>query len=91
MQKSRFPLPPCTACTGAPLAFTNFTHAKPARRFGLCPKTLFRWANASLIHPYTVNARVSLFDEAEVFAFIAMAKVAASSTSVEQRKQGEPA
>jgi len=47
-----------------------------AALLGLHKKTLFRWADAGLIHRYKVNARIVLFDLAEVMAFIEKARVA---------------
>lgn len=46
-----------------------------AARVGLNKKTLFRWADAGLIHRFKVNQRIVLFDEAEVMAFIEKARV----------------
>jgi hypothetical protein len=58
------------------LAGRRFTKAKAlAAKLGVCPRTLFRWANAGQITRHKVNARVVLFDEAEVAAFIDSARV----------------
>ena len=49
----------------------KFSKARPlARQVGLHPKTLFRLADAGKIAAYRVNARLVLFDEAEVVALI---------------------
>jgi hypothetical protein len=59
------------------LAGRQFNKAKPiAARLGICTRTLFRWADAGLIARHKINARVVLFDEAEIAAFIASARVA---------------
>ena len=39
------------------------------------PKTIFRYADLGLIHRYKLNARVVLFDEAELLAFIQASRV----------------
>ena len=46
-----------------------------ADRLGICPRTLFRWADAGKITRHKINARVVLFDDAEVVAFIESARV----------------
>jgi excisionase family DNA binding protein len=46
-----------------------------AKQLGVCRRTIFRWANEGKITRYKVNARVVLFDEAEVLAFIEAARV----------------
>jgi len=54
----------------------KFVRAKYlAARFGVCPKTIFRWADAGFIHRHKVTARTVLFDEAEIEAFIKSARV----------------
>jgi hypothetical protein len=54
----------------------KFSKARPlAARFGLHPKTIFRWADAGKIHRYKVNPRVVLFDEGEVLAYVEAARV----------------
>jgi len=59
-----------------PTADRKFTKAKPlAAKLGLHAKTIFRWANAGLIHRYKVNERVVLFDQGEVVAFVESARV----------------
>lgn len=37
-----------------------------AARLGVCTKTVMRLADAGAIHSYKLNARLVLFDEAEV-------------------------
>ena len=55
----------------------KFSKAKPlAVRFGLCPKTISRWGAAGLISRYKLNARVVLFDPAEVLAYVEKGRVA---------------
>lgn len=55
-----------------------YTKAKPlAAKLGVCPKTLFRWADAGLISRYCVNRRVVLFDETEVLQFVRSSRVGA--------------
>ena len=46
-----------------------------AERLGVCPRTIFRWANDGKIARHKINARVVLFDEAEVLALIDSARV----------------
>lgn len=46
-----------------------------ADRLDLCPRTIFRWADAGKITRHKINARVVLFDEAEVMALIESARV----------------
>lgn len=46
-----------------------------AERLGICPRTIFRWADAGKITRHKINARVVLFDEVEVIAFIESARV----------------
>ena len=54
----------------------RFSKAKSiAGRLGVCPRTLFRWADAGKITRHKINARVVLFDDAEVVAFIESARV----------------
>ncbi len=55
----------------------KFSKARPlAARLGVHSKTIFRWADAGLIHRYKINERVVLFDESEVAAFIESARLA---------------
>ena len=54
----------------------RFSKAKAiAGRLGICPRTLFRWADAGKITRHKINSRVVLFDDAEVVAFIESARV----------------
>lgn len=53
---------------------------KLASRFGVCPKTIFRWADDGKIARFKINDRVVLFDEAEVSAFIEGSRVVTSAT-----------
>jgi len=54
----------------------RFSKAKSlATRLGICPRTIFRWADHGMITRHKINARVVLFDEAEVVAFIESARV----------------
>ena len=54
----------------------RFAKAKPiAARLGICTRTLFRWADAGLIARYKINARIVLFDEAEVAALIDSSRI----------------
>ena len=46
-----------------------------AERLGICPRTIFRWADGGKITRHKINARVVLFDEVEVIAFIDSARV----------------
>ena len=46
-----------------------------AARLGLCPRTIFRWADNGKITRHKINARVVLFDDAEVIALIDAARV----------------
>ena len=58
------------------LAGRRFTKAKAlADKLGVCPRTLFRWANAGQITRHKINARVVLFDETEVAAFVESSRV----------------
>ena len=58
------------------LAGRKFSKAKSiADRLGICSRTIFRWADAGKITRHKINARVVLFDEADVLAFIEAARV----------------
>ena len=46
-----------------------------AERLGICSRTIFRWADGVKITRHKINARVVLFDEVEVIAFIESARV----------------
>lgn len=54
----------------------RFCKAKPlAAQIGVCSKTLFRWADEGKIHRHKLNARVVLFEEAEIYRFIDSARI----------------
>lgn len=54
----------------------RFSKAKAiAERLGVCPRTIFRWADDGKLARHKINARVVLFDEAEVLALIQSARV----------------
>jgi len=60
------------------LAHRHFSKAKTiAGRLGVCPRTIFRWADGGMIARHKVNARVVLFDESEVLAMIDSTRVQA--------------
>jgi predicted DNA-binding transcriptional regulator AlpA len=62
----------------APTAGTarRFSKAKAvAESLGVCPRTIFRWANEGRLARHKINARVVLFDEAEVLAMIEASRV----------------
>lgn len=46
-----------------------------AERLGICPRTIFRWADAGKITRYKINPRVVLFSDDEVTGFVASARV----------------
>lgn len=49
---------------GSELAARKFSKARSiAERLGICPRTIFRWADAGKITRYKVNPRVVLFSE----------------------------
>lgn len=53
------------------LAARKFSKARSiAERLGICPRTIFRWADAGKITRYKVNPRVVLFSDVEVADFI---------------------
>lgn len=59
------------------VSIRRFSKAKAvAERLGVCPRTIFRWADDGKITRHKINARVVLFDEAEVIALIESARVA---------------
>jgi hypothetical protein len=63
-----------------------FSKAKPiASRLGICPRTLFRWANDGKIARHKINDRVVLFDEAEVIAFIESTRVGVTHSGTPNR------
>jgi len=54
----------------------SFSKAKVlAQRLGVCPGTIFRWADDGMISRHKINARVVLFDEQEVAAFLDSSRV----------------
>jgi predicted DNA-binding transcriptional regulator AlpA len=54
----------------------KFIKARPlAGKLGLCPRTIFRWADAGHIHRFKINERVVHFDENEVMAFVQASRV----------------
>ncbi|HLP01286.1 MAG TPA: helix-turn-helix domain-containing protein [Opitutaceae bacterium] len=58
------------------MAGRRFSKAKAlSGRLGVCPRTLFRWADAGLITRHKINARVVLFDESEVAAMLESSRV----------------
>ena len=60
----------------SPVPSLAYLKAKPlASRIGVSAKTLFRWADAGLIHRHKVNDRIVLFDEREVSAFIQKCRI----------------
>ncbi len=68
-------LPRSTASTDG-LAGCKFRKAKTiAERLGVCSRTIFRWADECKIAPHKIDARVVLFDEAEVMRLIQLARI----------------
>lgn len=58
------------------LAARKFSKARAiAERLGICPRTIFRWADAGNIARHKINARVVLFDEREVASLIESARI----------------
>jgi hypothetical protein len=76
-----------TPKTGLPVAsaapgIRKFSKAKSvAAQLGICPRTIFRWADAGKIARHKVNARVVLFDEMEIATFIESARVQSKISS----------
>lgn len=59
-----------------PASLRHFSKAKAlSARLGICPRTIFRWADQGMIARHKINARVVLFDEVEVVAFIESARI----------------
>ena len=57
-------------------AIRKFSKAKDvATQLGICPRTIFRWADAGFIHRHKINGRVVLFDECEVVSFVESSRV----------------
>ena len=60
----------------AGLAGRKFSKAKTiAEHLGVCPRTIFRWADEGKIARHKINARVVLFDEADVAGFIESSRI----------------
>lgn len=58
------------------ISVRKFSKAKVvAQRLGVCPRTIFRWADDGKLARHKVNARVVLFDEAEVIALLEAARI----------------
>lgn len=54
----------------------RFRKAKAiAEKLGVCPRTIFRWADGGMLTRHKINARVVLFDETEVLALIESTRV----------------
>jgi hypothetical protein len=57
-------------------SLSTFNKAKViAQKLGVCPRTIFRWADEGRITRHKINARVVLFDEAEIVTLIHSARV----------------
>lgn len=57
-------------------SLSTFNKAKViAQKLGVCPRTIFRWADEGRITRHKINARVVLFDEAEVVSLVQAARV----------------
>lgn len=60
----------------------RFSKARPlAARFGICPRTLFRFADRGLLHRFKLNARVVVFAEDEVEALFEAARVSTTANT----------
>lgn len=58
------------------LAARKFSKARSiAERLGICPRTIFRWADAGKIARHKINARVVLFDESEIASLLNDARI----------------
>ena len=58
------------------LGCCKFSKAKTiAERLGVCSRTIFRWADEGKIARHKINARVVLFNEAEVMTLIQSARI----------------
>jgi len=74
MKKSESPI---NSCGREIIPTRKFSKARTlALGFGICAKTLFRWAEAGNIHRFKLSGRVVVFDEAEVEAFVERCRVA---------------
>jgi len=68
--------PKSAVTPSSPELIKKFSKARTiAARLGLCPRTIFRWADAGKITRHKINSRVVLFDEAEVSALINSARI----------------
>lgn len=64
------------ACPENPPEQLKFIPAKTAAAIlNVHPKTILRYADSGLIHRYKLNARVVLFNEAELLAFIKATRI----------------
>jgi hypothetical protein len=62
--------------TAAEPTIRKFRKARSvAAQLGICPRTIFRWADAGKIARHKINARMVLFDVTEVAAFIESARI----------------
>lgn len=69
---------------GAPNSSLRFSKAKVlAQKLGVCPRTIFRWADDGKLARHKINARVVLFDETEVLALIEGTRVRSSCSTRE--------
>lgn len=58
------------------LAARKFSKARSiAERLGICPRTIFRWADSGKIARHKINARVVLFDESEIVSLLNDARI----------------
>ena len=74
MNATKSHLPVLTLADG--LGGRRFSKAKSiAQRLRVCPRTIFLWADDGRIARHKINARVVLFDEAEVIALIESARI----------------
>jgi predicted site-specific integrase-resolvase len=61
---------------GASGTLKRFSKARTiAGRLGVCPRTIFRWADSGKITRHKINSRVVLFDEAEIADLIRAARI----------------
>jgi predicted site-specific integrase-resolvase len=62
------------------LAARKFSKASSiAERLGICPRTIFRWADAGKIARHKINARVVLFDESEIASLLNNARITSAA------------
>ena len=67
---------PCQSVLTSTPALSTFNKAKViAQKLGVCPRTIFRWADEGRITRHKINARVVLFDESEIAALVQAARV----------------